>query len=93
MFEMRKSDNSFLKLTLDKIYDMIRNLHDGTILKPTTSHEEPNESGFASKFIFPLNTVSDVQAFNSEIEKNADYKKYLVNLHLYSILNLFCLLE
>ncbi|RLU15454.1 hypothetical protein DMN91_012448 [Ooceraea biroi] len=79
MIEMRKSDNSLLKLTLDKIYDMMKNLRDGTIPKPTTSYEEPNESGFASKFIFPLNIISDVQAFNSEIEKNADYKNYLLD--------------
>lgn len=69
-----------------------KKIHDWAIPKPTTSHEEPNESGFAKKFIFPLNTVSDVQAFNSEIEKNANYKKYLVSLHLCSI-HLICLLE
>jgi len=92
MLEMQKSDSSFMKLTLDKIYQMIKDSHGEPIPKPTTSHKEPNESEFASKFIFPLNTVFDIQAFNSEIEKNTDYKKYLVRLHLYFI-HLFCLLK
>lgn len=83
ILEMRKSDNALLKLTLDKIYDMIKKLHDGPTSKQTTSHEEPiSKSGFESKFIFPLNTLFDVLAFNSEIEKDANYKKYLVNLNL-----------
>lgn len=57
---------------------MMKNLHVGTIPKSAISHEKPNESALANKFIFPLNTVSDVQAFNSEIEKSEDYKTYLV---------------
>jgi len=81
-----------MKLTLNKIYQMIKNSHGEPIPKPTTSHKESNKFEFASKFIYPLNTIFDIQTFISEIEKNTDYKKYLVSLHLYFI-HPFCLLK
>lgn len=55
-----------------------RFLDDSSICRSNNrSGEAANK--FEEKFVFPLNTISDILKFNKEISSNEEYKKYLVS--------------
>ncbi|XP_018370150.1 PREDICTED: uncharacterized protein LOC108765802 [Trachymyrmex cornetzi] len=76
-----------LSLTTDKVYTMLKGIQDSS-LADSSMHINPNSSIteplnlFAQKFIFPLNTVSDIDTYKTigETEGNEEGKNVAKNI-------------
>jgi len=81
MEETRKTDIISIKLTLDKMYSMLKDLKDSKpgAIDGNTIISQQEFSEWKNKFDFPLKSVADVLAFNFEIVHQEEYKKYLVS--------------
>lgn len=74
-----------LTLTIDQLYTMLKSLKENRLVDSSICHSnnrsDESANKFEEKFVFPLDTVSDILKFNKEISSNEEYKKYLVSFY------------
>ncbi|KAG5868234.1 hypothetical protein JTB14_019052 [Gonioctena quinquepunctata] len=75
----------FLQLIMksDNIYKVVKDVQNRLGLDEYKNEQTNAEySSFSERFLFPLNSLSDVLEFNNEIVNNADYKIYLIKKYI-----------